>query len=149
MLVPTGDPDRGTGFGTWILAPGAALAFNPTDKFPIYVIGRYLHSLEGLGGANRKEEVADTPDLRVRSLELTLQTVHILPKGFFVTAIPSFVYNFNRDFNFFSLGIGVGRALNSRLAVSGGYVRHVAGRRAFNQVLTFQVTFLFGRRKDE
>jgi hypothetical protein len=54
-LAPTGDPDKGTGVGTWVLAPGGALAINPTDKFPIYVVGRYLHSLENLGGDNRRE----------------------------------------------------------------------------------------------
>ena len=75
---------------TWILAPGGALAFNPTDRFPAFVVGRYLHSVEGLGGDNREEEVAERPDLRVRSAELTLQTVHILPKGFFVSVIASF-----------------------------------------------------------
>lgn len=149
VLAPTGDPDRGTGFGTWILAPGGALAFNPTDSFPVFVVGRYLHSVEGLGGDGREEEVAERPDLRVRSAELTLQTVHILLKGFYVSVIPSFVFNFNQDFSFFSLGIEVGRALNSKLAVSGGYVRHLAGRQTFNQVLTFRVNFLFGRRKDE
>ena len=54
-LAPTGDPERGTGVGTWVLAPGAAMAFNPTDRFPVYVTGRYLHSIEALGGEEREE----------------------------------------------------------------------------------------------
>jgi hypothetical protein len=52
-LAPSGDTDKLTGFGTWILAPGGALAFNPTDVFPIYVAGRFLYSLESLGGKKR------------------------------------------------------------------------------------------------
>ncbi len=147
-LAPTGDPDRGTGVGTWVFAPGGALAINPTDKFPIYVIGRYLQSLESLGGDSRERDTTERPDLRVRAAELTIQTLHILPKGFYLFAIPSFVFNLNQSFNIFSLGVGVGRALNPRVAVSGSYLQRVAGRETFNRELSFQVSFLFGARKD-
>ncbi len=61
-----------TGFGTWVLAPGGALTFNPTDVFPIYVTGRYLHRLETPEPVRRNGEVVEGPDLRVRSLELTV-----------------------------------------------------------------------------
>jgi hypothetical protein len=148
-LAPTGDPDKDMGSGAWVLAPGGAIALNPTDKFPIYIVGRYLHSLGSSAGDDRGEEVTERPDLRVRSLELTVQTVHILPKGFWVSAIPSFVFDFNQDHNFFALGVGVGRALNPSFAISGSYVHHLAGWEAFNQVLTFQVSFLAGKRKGE
>lgn len=148
-LAPTGDPDKGTGWGTWVLAPGGAIALNPTDKFPVYIIGRYLHSLESLRPPGSDRDESDNADLRVRSLELTIQTVHILPKGFFVTAIPSFVFNFNQDYNLFSLGVGVGRALNRNFAISAGYVHHVAGRETFNQVVAIQLSVLLGKRKDE
>ena len=147
-LAPTGDPRRGRGAGTWILAPGGAMAFNPTDKFPVYVFGRYLHSLGSLGGKSRDDEVMDRPSLRIRSVELNVQTVHIFPKGFFVSAIPRFVLNLNQDFNLFSLGVGVGRALTRNVALSGAYVHHLAGRKTFNQVFTFKVSFVFGERRD-
>lgn len=142
-LAPTGDPKRGTGFGTWVLAPGGALAFNPTNRFPIYVSGRYLHSLGSLGG----EDSGDR-GLRVRTVELTIQTVHILPKGFFLSAIPSVGLNLNQDVHFFSLGLGAGRAVTRNFAVSAGYVNHVAGTKTFNQVFTLQLSFVFGERRD-
>ena len=148
-LAPTGDPDKDTGSGRWVLVPGGAVAFNPTDKFPIYIVGRYLHSLESPGGDDRGEDLTEKPDLRIRSLELTVQTVHILPKGFWVSAIPSFVFDFNQDRNFFALGVGVGRALNRSFAISGAYVHHLAGWEAFDQVLTFQISFLAGEQKGE
>ncbi len=147
-LAPTGDPDRGTGVGTWILAPGAAAAFNPTDRFPVYVLGRYLHSVESLGGRSRGDEVEGRPSLKVRSVELTVQTVHILPKGFFLSAVPSFVFNLNQDFNFFSIGVGMGRALSRHFLLSGAYVHHVAGRKTFNRAFSVQLSFLFGERRD-
>ena len=140
VLAPTGSLSKGTGFGTWVLAPGGALAFNPTDVFPIYVTGRYLHSVG--------TPEAGAADLRVRSVELTVNTIHILPKGFFVSAIPNFVFNLNQDFNLFSLGLGVGRALNRKFLISGGYVHHIAGQQTFNQAFTVTLGFIFGERKD-
>jgi hypothetical protein len=142
-LAPTGSTEKATGFGTWVLAPGGGIALNPTDSFPIYIWGRYLHSLKPLGGelANPEE-----PDL-VRSIELNFETLHIFPKGFFVAALPSFTFDLNEDFNVFSLGAGVGRALNRRLLVTGGYVRYVAGDRTFNQALVVGVSFIWGDEK--
>ncbi len=137
VLAPTGDSRKGTGFDTWVLAPGAAAAFNPTDVFPVYVEGRYLHSLGGSGG-----------DLRVRSLELTIQTIHIFPKGIYVSAVPRLTLNFEQSFNFFSMGAGIGRALNSRLGISGGYVHHVAGEKTFSRGFAVNLQLLSGARKD-
>ena len=34
-LAPTGNAEKGTGFGTWVLALGGGVALNPTDRFPI------------------------------------------------------------------------------------------------------------------
>ena len=147
-LAPTGDPGAQTGAGTWIFAPAVILAFNPTDEFPIYVIARYVHSAESLAGFGRDEEIRDDPSLEVRSLELTIQTVHILPKGFFVSAIPSFLFNFNQDFNVFSLGLGVGRALTPSFALNGSYLHQIAGEQTFNQAFTIQLEYIFGERKD-
>ena len=101
VLLPTGDPSKGTGFDTYILAPGGGIALNPTDKFPIYVVGRYLHSLGGSSGqGNGAEDDADP----VRSIELNIRTYHILPKGVFLAVQASYVQHvagretFNRGF---------------------------------------------------
>ncbi len=144
MLLPTGDRDKGTGFDTYILAPGVGIALNPTDKFPIYVVGRYLHSV---GGSSSQGNGVDDDDDRFRSIELNIRTYHILPKGVFLAVLPSFLFDLNRDFNLFSLGAGVGRALNRRLAVQAGYVQHVAGRETFNRGFTVGIRYLWGRDK--
>ena len=142
-LAPTGSSEKGTGFGTWVLAPAAGIALNPTDRFPVYASVRYLHSLKELGGFASDPE---NPDL-VRSIELNLETLHIFPKGFFVAALPSFTFDLNEEFNVFSLGVGVGRALNRRLLVNGGYVHYVAGKRTFNQAFVVGLSFIWGDEK--
>ena len=147
-LAPSGNLRNRTGSGTWVLAPSGALAFNPTDVFPIYVVGRYLHSVGTPDPIERDGEVIEGADLRIRSLELTITTVHIMPKGFFISAIPSFIYNSNQN-HFFSLGVGAGRALSRKFLISGGYVHHIAGQKTFNQAFTVNLNFIFGERKDE
>ena len=149
VLAPTGSAKEGTGFGTWVLAPGGSIALNPTDTFPIYIVGRYFHSVESLGGSGRDRQIAENPENKVRSIELSFQTAHIFPKGFYVAALPSFVFNLNQDFNFFSLGVGVGRALNKNFAVVGAYVHHVAGEKTFNQALTVELSFVWGEAKQK
>jgi hypothetical protein len=147
ILAPTGDPSEGTGFGTTVLSPGGGIALNPSKYFPVYITARYLHSLEELRGPGSDEEVKDNPSLKVRSIELNLETFHILPKGFFFAVLPSVTFNFNQDFNFFTLGLGVGRALTNRFAIQGGYVNHVAGEKTFNRAITIGFSYIFGAEK--
>ncbi len=141
IRLPTGDPSKGTGLDAYIIAPAALLAFNPTDVFPVYIVGRYLHSWGSLGGSDPQEHL--------RSIELEIQTIHILPKGFFVAVLPTFVFNLNQDFNLFSLGLGAGRALNRRFLIQGGYVHHIAGRETFNRALQIGITYLWGKDKSK
>ncbi len=107
-----------------------------TDVFPVYIIGRYTHSLGDEG-------------LRVRSFELVIQTIHILPKGFFLAFIPTFVLNLEQDFNIFSIGLGAGWALNRRLSLQGGYVQHVAGEKTFSRGFTLGIMYLWGKDKSD
>ena len=148
IRLPTGDASKGTGLGTYIIAPAALLALNPTDKFPVYIVGRYLHSLGSLGGSDAGDETQNDPE-HIRSIELNIQTFHILPKGVFLAVFPTFVFNLNQDFNIFSLGVGAGRALNRRLLIQGGYVQHIAGRETFNRGLQIGITYLWGRDKSK
>ncbi len=141
IRLPTGDASKGTGFDAYIIAPAALLAFNPTDAFPVYIIGSYLHSWGSLGGSASQEHL--------RSIELEIQTFHILPKGVFVAVLPSFVFNLNQDFNIFSLGLGAGRALNRRFLIQGGYVHHIAGQKTFNRALQIGITYLWGKDKSK
>ncbi len=141
VRLPTGDVSKGTGLDAYIIAPAALLALNPSDTFPVYIVGRYLHSWGSLGGSDPQEHL--------RSIELEIQTFHILPKGVFVAVLPSFVFNLNQDFNIFSLGLGAGRALNRRFLIQGGYVHHIAGRETFNRALQIGITYLWGKDKSK
>jgi len=141
IRLPTGDASKGTGLDAYIIAPAALLAFNPTDAFPVYIVGSYLHSWGSLGGADTQEHI--------RSIVLEIQTFHILPKGFFLAVLPSFVFNLNQNFNIFSLGLGAGRALNRRFLIQGGYVQHIAGRETFNRALQIGITYLWGKDKSK
>jgi hypothetical protein len=149
ILAPTGDPSEGTGFGTTVLSPGGGIALNPSDYFPIYITARYLHSIEELRGPGSEEELEGNPDLKVRSIELNLETFHILPKGFFLAVLPSVTFNLNQDFNFFTLGLGVGRALTKHFAIQAGYVNYVAGEKTFNQAITIGFSYIFGAEKEK
>ena len=141
IRLPTGDASKGTGLDAYVIAPAALLAFNPADAFPVYITGSYLHSWGSLAGSASQEHL--------RSIHLEIQTIHILPKGIFVAVLPSFVFNLNQDFNFFSLGLGAGRALNRRLLIQGGYVHHIAGRATFNRALQIGITYLWGKDKSK
>jgi len=70
-----------------------------------------------------------------------------LPKGFYVAAIPRFLFDLNKDFTVFSLGAGAGRALNRRLSVRAGYVHYVAGQKTFNQAFVVGASFIWGKEK--
>ena len=144
-LAPTGSFDKGTGLGTWILAPGGGIALNPTDTFPVYIQGRYLHSVGEIGSFDAPG--GNESSGQVRSIELKVETVHIFPKGIFVSVLPSFVFNLKQDFNLFSLGVGIGRALNRKLAVVGGYVHHIAGEETFGQAFVLGLNFIWGEEK--
>ncbi len=132
VRFPTGDAAKGTGFDAYIVKPAVLIATNPTDLFPVYIIGRYAHSVGDEG-------------LTVRSLELVIQMIKILPKGFFLGLIPAFVRDLENDFNVFSLGLGAGWALNRRLSLQGGYIERVSGEETFDRGFTVGITYLWGR----
>ncbi len=144
-LAPTGSFDQATGLGTRSLAPGGGIALNLTDTFPVYIWGSYLHSVGEIGSFDATQ--GNESSGQVRSIELNVETVHIFPKGIFVSVLPSFVFNLKQDFNLFSLGVGVGRALNRKLAVVGGYVHHLAGEDTFSQAFTLGLNFIWGEEK--
>ena len=72
--------------------------------------------------------------------EAVKKTAHILPKGFFVAALPSIVVD--KNFNLFSLGIGAGKALTKNIAITGGYVHYVLGARTLNQGFAIAIQYL-------
>jgi len=112
------------------------LVVNPTDLFPIFFIGRYLRSFD---------ETASGTD--IRTAEMTLQTFHILPKGFFLLLIPSFLYDFAHEFDVFSFGVGGGRALTKHFAIQGAYVQYISGQKTFSRGFSIGLDYLFGENK--
>lgn len=140
VLLPTGDPARGTGFGRYVLRPRLGAVFNPTDVFPVNFIVRYMHSIDSGDSDGR--------DRPVRTLQLELRTFHILPKGFFLAFLPTLSLDLHQDFNVLSIGVGGGRALTRRLAVQVGYIEHLAGRETFSRGFVFGLTYLWGENKE-
>ena len=135
VRAPTGSAEKGTGFDRWVLSPGVAFALNPTDLFPIFVRGQYSHSTGGEAGRP------------VRLVQLSVNTAHILPKGFYVSAVPVFVFDLDQDTNLFSLGLGGGRAITRNFAWSAAYLHHVAGSQTFSQAFTVGLSFIWGEER--
>lgn len=136
LVTPTGKASEGTGVEAYVGRAAGMLVVNPTDLFPLFVIGSYRHSLD---------ETASGID--VRTAELTLQSFHILPKGLFLLLIPSLFYDFAHDFDVFSFGVGAGRALTKHFAIQGAYVQYISGQRTFSRGFSIGLNYLFGENK--
>lgn len=136
IILPTGDPAKATGFDSYVLRTGVGVVTNPTDMFPVFLIGKYHQSIHTLEGG-----------LDISTLELTLQTFHILPKGFYLALLPSFFFDFENDFDVFSLGVGGGRALTKQFSIQGTYVQHATGRKTFNRGFAMGLHYLWGVNK--
>jgi len=134
IRFPTGDSSKGTGLDTYLFEPSLAIVTNPTDLFPVYFTMQYSHSFGDEGA-------------QVRSFEFELISFHILPKGFFLAFIPTYLLNLEQDFNVFAVALGAGRALNRRLSLQGGYVQRVSGQETFSRGFTVGITYLFGTDK--
>jgi hypothetical protein len=136
VRAPTGDAGVGLGTGGWVLAPGARIALNPTDRFPVFVTVGYLHSLENEKTEEREGETVQ----KLRSWEFALTTVHIMPKGFFLSLEPNLLVD--GDLEVFSIVVGAGRALTRHFAFSGGYAQFVAGDQTFNRAAVVSLQYL-------
>jgi hypothetical protein len=135
VLMPTGDRAKATGLDRWILQPTLALVFNPTDLFPVFLIGRYQHSVAD----------GDQPENgRVRTINLSVQTFHILPKQFFLLFIPNLFVDVKRDLTVFTFGVGVGRAMTRRLALQASYVQYLLGSETFSRGFQLGLNYFWG-----
>ena len=61
LVTPTGEASEGTGFDAYVGRVAGMLVVNPTDLFPIFVIGSYRHSFD---------ETATGIDIRSADLSL-------------------------------------------------------------------------------
>jgi hypothetical protein len=135
VLMPTGDRAKFTGLDRWILQPTAALVFNPTDLFPIFLIARYQHSIAD----------GDEPENgRVRTINLSVQRFHILPSRFFLLFIPNLFVDVKRDQTVFSFGVGAGRAMTRRLALQASYVQYILGSKTFSRGFQLGLNYFWG-----
>ncbi len=135
VLMPTGDRELGTGFDRWIFQPSAAVVFNLTDLFPVFVVARYQHSF-----ADGDKPEGD----RVRTINLSVRTFHILPKQFFLLFVPNLFMDVKRDLTAFTFGIGVGRAMTRKLALQGSYVQFVSGSATISRGFQVGLNYLWG-----
>ena len=140
VLLPTADVKKGTGFDTWVVSPAILFVTNPTNLFPINLIVRYNRSLGDIGGSSG-------PILPVNTLELTLQTFHLLPRGFFLAVLPTAIVDLDQNFEVYSLAAGLGKALNRQLALKFAFVHRVFGQNTFRSGVQFGVNYLWGRDK--
>lgn len=135
VLFPTGDRSGGTGFDRWILQPFTALVFNPTDLFPVFLIGRYQHS------------IADGPEPengRVRNLNLSIQTFHVLPQRFFLVFIPNLFMDLQSDRTAFTFALGAGRVMTRRFALQASYVQHLSGSETISRGFQLGANYFWG-----
>ena len=133
VFLPTGDRAQATGLDRWILQPLAALVFNPTDLFPVFLIARYQHS------------IADGDGLEpLRTVNLSVQTFHILPSRFFLLFIPNLFVDVNSDQTVFTFGIGAGRAMTRRLALQASYVQYLLGNETISRGFQLGLNYFWG-----
>jgi len=112
LVAPTGSVESGTGDGRWLLAPRGALAVHLTDYFPLFVRGRYSHSLGE----------SELPSIRL--LDIELEFALLVGGGFFVEVVPVLAYDFAAEADSVSLEAVVGRAITENVAWVAGYVEH-------------------------
>jgi hypothetical protein len=136
VRAPTGDAGVGLGTGGWLLSPAIRFALNPTDRFPLYFTLGYLHSLED----EKTQEIDGETVLGLRSWEFAFTTVHIMPKGFFLSLEPSLLID--EDLEVFSISIGGGRALTRHFAFAAGYAQFAAGDRTFNRAAVVSLQYI-------
>jgi hypothetical protein len=137
-VLPTGDFSRGTGLDTWILSPAILFVFNPTDMFPVNAIVKYNHSVGTIGDSQAE-------DFKVQSMEIVLQTFHILRRGFYLAFMPTYQWDMEREFDLFSIGLGGGYTFNRQLTLAARYVDHVTGRKSFSEIFHIGVKYLWGK----
>ncbi len=112
---------------------------NVTDLFPIYAIYTYRHSA-GEIGLSGQSQVTEVDPIKLRTSELDISTVRILPKGFWVLANADWLVN--RDVWRLSLGVSGGRAISRYFAWSVSYAEHIGGRESFDRRWSIALDYL-------
>jgi hypothetical protein len=110
MIVPTGDADKGTGGGSWLLMPNFVLALNLSERVSAYPFFRYVHSIPKSGSAGVFAPLLPGIDLpildpdadgllkfnsgKVRGFNLEVPIAVGLTDSLFFTATPNLFHNF-------------------------------------------------------
>ena len=84
--------------------------------------------------------MAEDDPVRLRTSELDISTVRILPKGFWVLANANWVIS--PDIGRLSLGVSGGRAINRHFAWSVNHEEHLGGRRLFSRRWSMALDYL-------
>ena len=83
LIVPTGDPDKGTGVDRWVLIPTLGWVFPFGEKFALQPSLQYLYSFD-----------EDTPDEHVSSANLVLTFLYVAKSGFWIDYTASLFRDF-------------------------------------------------------
>lgn len=110
MIIPTGDEDKATGGGSWLLMPNFVLALDVAPGVSAYPFFRYVHSIPKEGEAGVLTSLLPEFDIpvqdptadgllkfksgKVRGFNLEVPIAIVLRESLFFTVTPNFFHNF-------------------------------------------------------
>jgi hypothetical protein len=112
LLIPTGDPDKGTGLGSYVVAPRLGFIKRLGSNFVISPTITYEYSFK---------EQAD--GVEVREWVLGASIIYVGPRTLWVQWVPSYVADTNLDVGAFETTITVGKLFTRHFAMSLDFTR--------------------------
>ncbi len=112
LLIPTGDPNRGTGLGSYVVAPRLGFVKRLGSKFVISPTIAYEYSF--------KEQANG---VEVREWVLGASIIYVGPKALWVQWVPSYIAATNLDVGAFETTITVGKLFTRHFAMSLDFTR--------------------------
>ena len=112
LLIPTGDPDKGTGLGSYVVAPRLGFIKKLGSNFVISPTIAYEYSFkEQAGGVEVCEWV------------LGASIIYVGPKTLWVQWVPSYIADTNLDVGAFEMTITIGKLFTRHFAMSLDFTR--------------------------
>ena len=112
LSIPTGDPDKGTGLGSYVVAPRLGFIKRLGSDFVISPTITYEHSFK---------EQAD--GVEVREWVLGVSIIYVGPRTLWVQWVPSYIADTNLDVGAFETTITVGKLFTRHFAMSLDFTR--------------------------
>jgi len=112
LSIPTGDPGKGTGLGSYVVAPRLGYIKTLGSNFVISPTVAYEYSFkEQAGGA------------RVRQWVLGASFIYVSPKTLWVQWVPAYVADTNLDKGAIEMNFTIGKLFTRRFAMSLDFAR--------------------------